>query len=144
MRAETGPAEKDRAPGGDPRRELGRLGETLAAAHLQRLGFEVLARNVRTRHGEIDMIAFDGHTLVFAEIKTRRAPMRQREIRPDQEPLHGLRASQRARLRRLAAAWLSERPAGLPFARAVRFDALGVLVDQSGALRRLQHVEQAW
>ena len=90
------------------------------------------------------MIAFDGHTLVFAEIKTRRAPMRQREIRPDQEPLHGLRASQRARLRRLAAAWLSERPAGLPFARAVRFDALGVLVDQSGALRRLQHVEQAW
>ena len=116
----------------------------VAAAHLQRLGFEVLARNVRTRHGEIDMIAFDGHTLVFAEIKTRRAPMRQREIRPDQEPLHGLRASQRARLRRLAAAWLSERPAGLPFARAVRFDALGVLVDQSGALRRLQHVDQAW
>jgi len=33
------------------------------AAHLQRLGFRVLARNVRTRYGEIDLIAFDGHTL---------------------------------------------------------------------------------
>jgi len=47
----------------------------------------VLARNVRTRQGEIDVIAFDGRTLVFAEVKTRRAGARQRSIRPDQESL---------------------------------------------------------
>ena len=57
----------------DPRRALGRLGERLAAAHLQRLGFAILARNVRTRHGEIDLIAFDGEALVFVEVKTRRS-----------------------------------------------------------------------
>jgi hypothetical protein len=56
-----------RPPGrrGDPRRALGSLGEQLAEAHLGRLGFSVLERNVRTRHGEIDLIAFDGSTLVF-------------------------------------------------------------------------------
>jgi len=57
----------------DPRRRLGRLGEDLAAAHLQRLGYAMLARNVRTRHGEIDLIAHRAGVLVFAEVKTARA-----------------------------------------------------------------------
>ena len=60
----------------DCRRTLGTLGEDLAVAHFRRLGFVVVARNVRTRHGEIDLIAFDNRTLVFAEIKTRRASSR--------------------------------------------------------------------
>lgn len=47
------------------RQTLGRLGEDLALAHLRSLGFSALARNVRTRHGEIDLIAFDGATIVF-------------------------------------------------------------------------------
>jgi hypothetical protein len=57
----------------DGRRSLGRLGEELAAAHFERLGFGVIARNVRTRHGEIDLIAFDGATLVFADANGRYA-----------------------------------------------------------------------
>src|SRR5947208_15569229 len=52
----------------DRRRALGRLGEELAAAHLSARGFRILERNARTRAGEIDIIAFDGHTLVFAEV----------------------------------------------------------------------------
>jgi Uncharacterised protein family UPF0102 len=52
----------------DGRRRLGHLGEELAAAHLKRLGFTLLERNVRTRYGEIDLIVFDGRTLVFAEV----------------------------------------------------------------------------
>jgi putative endonuclease len=132
------------ARGRDRRAALGRLGEELATTHLEQLGFRVLARNVRTRQGEIDVIAFDGHTLVFAEVKTRHAGARGGAIRPDQEPLWGLGARQRARLRRLAAAWLRDRGAEEPFARAIRFDALGVIVDGSGALRRLEHIEQAW
>ena len=61
--AGTDPDASDRGRRRDPRRARGRLGEDLAAAHLQRLGFRVLARNARTRYGEIDLIAFDGHTL---------------------------------------------------------------------------------
>jgi putative endonuclease len=128
----------------DPRRTLGRLGEDLAAGHLRRLGFTTLARNERSRHGEIDLIAFDGRTLVFAEVKTRRLLAPERGIRPAQEPLAWLRPRQRARLRRLAVAWLSDEGRRRPTARSIRFDAIGVIVDATGRLLRLDHVEGAW
>ena len=48
-------------------------GEGLALAHLERLGYALVARNHRTRWGEIDLIVFDGTSLVFVEVKTRRA-----------------------------------------------------------------------
>ncbi len=95
-------------PREDPRRRLGRLGEDLAAAHLERLGLAMLARNVRTRHGEIDLIAFDGGTLVFVEVKTRARSAR--GARPRMSCMlrsRGSRVRQRSRLRRLAAAWLA-------------------------------------
>jgi putative endonuclease len=128
----------------EARRALGASGEALAAEHLRRLGYQLLARNVRTRHGEIDLIAFDGRTLVFAEVKTRRIGGRQPGIRPDQQPLLGLSARQRARLRRLAAAWLREAGARPPVVRTIRFDAIGVAIDTRGRLRALEHVEAAW
>jgi putative endonuclease len=128
----------------DARRALGRLGEELAAAHLRRLGFSVLARNVRTRRGEIDLIAFDGATLVFAEVKTRRAYAGDRHTSLALEPLSALRRSQRARLRGLALAWLGEQAAGRPRASTIRFDAIGVIVDRRDGLVRLDHLEAAW
>jgi putative endonuclease len=128
----------------DPRRALGRVGEDLAARHLGRLGFSILARNVRTRHGEIDLIAFNGSTLVFVEVKTRRVSSHARRVRPEQEPLAGLRPRQRARVRRLAVAWLSADGARRPSARTIRFDAVGVIVDASDRLLRLDHLEAAW
>jgi putative endonuclease len=128
----------------DRRRTLGRRGEDLAAAHLRTLGFSTLARNVRTSRGEIDLIAFDGRTLVFAEVKSRVIGTRQGAARPEQEPLAGLGPRQRARVRRAASSWLrAERP-GRPAASTIRFDAVGVLLDPSGALRRLEHLEGAW
>jgi len=103
-----------------------------------------VARNVRARQGEIDLVAADAHTLLFVEIKCRRA--RARRPAPDAtlEVLASLRFGQRMRIRRLAAAWLRDpcRPR-LP-ARAIRFDAIGVLVDRGGALVHLEHIEGAW
>jgi putative endonuclease len=128
----------------DPRRTLGRLGEELAATHLERLGFAPLARNVRTRHGEIDLIVFDGRTLAFVEVKTRLARSRGRPLGPEEQPLAWLRPRQRARVRRLARAWLSDSRQVRPTARAIRFDAIGVIVDRGGRLVRLDHVEGAW
>jgi putative endonuclease len=138
----------------DGRGQLGRLGEELAAAHLERLGFTILARNVRTRHGEIDLIVFDGSTLVFAEVKTRRARHGVYETRAHRDPLAScdplasLRPPQRLRLRRLALAWLSSdrTRAGSrrPTAKTIRFDAVGVTVDARNRLLRLDHLEGAW
>jgi putative endonuclease len=123
---------------------LGRIGEELAAAHLVRLGFEIIARNVRTRHGEIDLIAYDGVTLVFAEVKSRRGSSQGPRLDPATEPLAGLRAPQCARLRRLAAAWLSDTSSERPVARNIRFDAIGVTLDRQDRLLSLDHIEAAW
>ncbi len=57
----------------DPRRSLGRLGEDTAAAYLETQGYTLLARNWRTRAGEIDIIARQGEWLVFVEVRSRRA-----------------------------------------------------------------------
>lgn len=132
-------------PQADPRRKLGALGEDLAVEHLRRLGFVIVQRNVRTRHGEIDLIAVDEQaTLVFAEVKTRRAGNRRRGLCPEEQPLAFLKFSQRSRLRRLASAWLYETPAHRPRAATIRFDAIGVVVDGADRLLRLDHIEGAW
>lgn len=85
-------------------------------------------------------MAFNGSAIAFVEVKTRLASTQSRHL---PSPLEGLRPRQRARLRRLAAAWLAERTSPF-FARELRFDAIGVVVDPAGNVLRLDHVEGAW
>ena len=54
------------------RLELGRYGEDLAYKKIKRLGYKQIIRNYRCPLGEVDLIATEGDTLVFIEIKTRR------------------------------------------------------------------------
>jgi putative endonuclease len=54
------------------RLDLGREGESLALRRLQELGYRCIARNYRCALGEVDLVARDGDTLVFVEIKTRK------------------------------------------------------------------------
>jgi putative endonuclease len=54
-------------------RKLGAEGEDAAARFLQEQGYSILDRNFSTKHGEIDLIARDGNTLVFVEVKLRRS-----------------------------------------------------------------------
>jgi len=51
---------------------FGIVGENLACAALERRGYAILARRYRTRVGEIDIVAADGDTMVFVEVKARR------------------------------------------------------------------------
>ena len=53
------------------RQALGIRGENLAVAELERRGYAILARRYRTRHGEIDIVARDGETVVFVEVKAK-------------------------------------------------------------------------
>src|SRR5262245_50103397 len=57
----------------DPKRILGDAGEDLVARTLAKRGWQIVARNARTRYGEIDLICHDGRAYVFVEVKTRRA-----------------------------------------------------------------------
>lgn len=56
----------------DYRRKLGQRGEQLAAAYLERQGYVILDRNWRCPVGELDIVARDGETLVFVEVRARR------------------------------------------------------------------------
>jgi putative endonuclease len=120
----------------DLRHRLGRVGEQLAAEHLERRGLAILARNHRTRWGEIDLIAADAQRIVFCEVKTRRAGVAA-------NPFDGLREAQCRRLRRMAAAWLQEHP-NRPRTPDLRFDAIGVTIDAHGRLVALEHLEGAF
>ncbi len=53
------------------RQSLGRWGETQAAEYLRQQGYEILAHNVRTAYGEIDLLARQGEQFVFVEVRTR-------------------------------------------------------------------------
>jgi putative endonuclease len=55
----------------DRRQSLGKLGENLACAALQQRGYAIIATRYRTKAGEIDIVARDGETLVFVEVKAR-------------------------------------------------------------------------
>ncbi|HSG69457.1 MAG TPA: YraN family protein, partial [Planctomycetaceae bacterium] len=54
-------------------RLFGDRGERLAVRHLKKSGLKIVARNYRNRFGEIDIIALDGQTIVFVEVKTRKS-----------------------------------------------------------------------
>jgi len=49
----------------------GKYGEDLACVYLKKIGYKIIERNFRIRGGEIDIIARDGETLVFVEVKTK-------------------------------------------------------------------------
>lgn len=114
---------------------VGRYGEDVAARHLSEAGLIVLARNWRSRRGEIDIIARDGDALVVCEVKTRRGE-------GYGTPLEAVTPAKAYRLRQLAAEWLAAHRELGPF-RSVRFDVIGVLRPAAGAAQ-VQHVREAF
>jgi putative endonuclease len=121
----------------DRTQELGRRGEQLAAEHFSRLGYRVLDRNHRTRFGELDLILADEQeaTIVFCEVKSRRLGSG-----PWHENLH---ERKRKQVRTMAAAWLAK-ATDRPFGAELRFDAVGVTIDDRGELVRLDHLQAAF
>ena len=119
----------------DQRSHLGRLGERAAEEHLRRLGFAVVERNYRTRAGELDLVCFDGITIVFCEVKARRAG--------SGAPWEALGPAKRRQVRLMAATWLAQR-SSRPRAAELRFDAIGVVFDGRDRLVSLDHLEGAF
>lgn len=86
-----------------PLNETGRQGENLAAAWLEARGVRVLERNWRHGRFEIDIVAREGDTISFVEVKTRR-------LGPGGPPAAAVDARKRGRLSRAAAAWIRAHP----------------------------------
>jgi putative endonuclease len=96
---------------------LGGQGEKLACRYLRRRRYRIVARGQRTRWGEIDIIAVDGRTVVFVEVKTRRRS-------PDRQFADVVDRTKQERMTRGALAYLKQhRLLGYP----CRFDVITIL-----------------
>ncbi|WFR74676.1 YraN family protein [Prescottella defluvii] len=100
---------------------MGAMGEELAAELLTASGLRILDRNWRCRHGELDLVAVDGDTVVFVEVKTRSGL-------GFGSPAEAVTYAKQRRIRMLAQRWLSASDRHWPY---VRFDVVSVLVGRS-------------
>ena len=133
----------------DPRRRLGAKGEGLAAAHLEARGCEVVARNFRTRFGELDLVARDERFHVFCEVKTRivrgapGSPGGSAAPNP-LGPFASIGSRKQRQVRAIAREWLAQDLLEGPRPPEIRFDAIGISFDAGGRLLALEHLEAAF
>ena len=120
------------------RQSMGRRAEELVARRLENAGWEILGRNVRSRQGEIDIVAREGRTLVFVEVKAGR---RNAAVGPER-PVLAVDGRKQRRIRRLAAAWLAANRGGRRYAE-IRFDAVGVTFEGSRPVA-IEHIRAAF
>jgi putative endonuclease len=117
---------------------LGRRGEDLVADRLERAGWRIVARNARLPSGELDLVALDGTTLVFVEVKAGTCGRQ----RGPERPAHAVGRRKQLKLRRLAREWIAERrgPSGVS---GYRFDVVGVSFGPDG-LADIDHIREAF
>ena len=116
------------------RQEVGRVGEDAAVAALQARGYRILDRNVRLRHGELDVIAEDAGAVVFVEVKARRSTA-------FGTPAEAVTARKQRALRGLAVAYLTRRRL---VGRDCMFDVVEVWLDPTGRPGRVEIVRNAF
>ena len=111
--------------------ELGKLGEDLAVKYLQGKGYQILERNWRSGHKEIDIIALDGTTMVVVEVKTRKSD-------DFGEPDIAVGAMKQRMLIWAADAYVRYKKLDVE----VRFDILSIVI--SDAEPEIEHIEDAF
>jgi putative endonuclease len=111
---------------------VGQYGERVAVRFLEDAGLEIIERNWRCRQGELDIVAREGTTLVFCEVKTRSSTA-------FGDPAEAVVGAKAQRLRRLAGCWLVEHPGRWS---ELRIDVISVLRHRQGAaeVRHLRSV----
>ena len=121
------------------RLSTGRRAEQLVADRLEVAGWRIVARNASSRHGELDIVALDGRTLVFVEVKAGRAGA----AYGPERPVLSIGPRKQLQVRRLAAAFMAAHR-DLPRYNGIRFDAVGVTFDRSGGVVDYEHIEGAF
>jgi putative endonuclease len=113
---------------------LGQRGERAAERHLRRLGYKIVGRRDRGRLGELDLVAVDGRTIAFVEVKTRRS-------HDAGHPAESVGPEKQRRLTRLALAYLKrhellEYPA--------RFDVVAITWPEGARQPSIDHIKNAF
>ena len=115
-------------------KRLGSYGEFLAKKYLQNQGYKILEENFRNKLGEIDIIALDGKTICFVEVKTRQSL--------DQgQPYEAVTPWKIRKLSQLAVSYLKYKYHSLEI--PSRFDVISIVRDKTN-VSRIQHIKNAF
>lgn len=117
-----------------PKKTLGRRGEDAAARFLQRRGYKILARGRRLASGELDLVALDGRTIVFVEVKTRTSA-------DAGHPADAVDAVKQRKLTRLAVTFM-KRHGLLEF--PARFDVVAITWPDGRGRPTIEHFKNAF
>lgn len=116
------------------RKQLGNRGEIAAAEFLQGIGYRILYRQFRNRFGELDLIALDGQTIVFVEVKTRAQTIAG-------HPTESITLTKQRHMTRAALAFLKSRRW---LTRPSRFDVISILWIDGDKPPRIDHYKNAF
>ena len=116
------------------KKNFGDSAERVAALHLEKNGYRIIARNVRTRYGEIDLIAQDADGIAFVEVKARRT-------RAHGAPEEALTPRKQLKLVQLGDAFIAEHEMFQDA--AWRIDVVAVELDKTGKLIRVEIIKNA-
>jgi putative endonuclease len=116
------------------KKSLGERGEDAAAKYLKRKGYRILARRVDSRLGELDIIAVDGRTVVFVEVKTRTTT----------DAGHPAEAIDDRKQRRMTQAALAYLKAHRLLDHAARFDVVAITWAEDAGSPTIEHFENAF
>ena len=111
---------------------LGSKGEDFAVEFLRHKGFRILEKNYKTFIGEIDIIAQDGETMVFVEVKTRANDS-------FGCPFEAVHNKKRLKLRNLALLYMKKQGEEIP----IRFDVLSIMCTANGQ-KQIEHITDAF
>lgn len=113
-------------------KSLGSEGESLAVAYLERQRYRIVERNFRCRGGEIDIVARDGKTIVFVEVKTRKDT----QYGPPQLAVTPFKQRQ---ISKAALTWLAK---NRQLEASARFDVISIMF--SGEQPWIEHIPNAF
>lgn len=109
-------------------KEIGDIGEGIAAEYLEGLGYQLLDRNYKTRYGELDLIMMDSEDIVFVEVKTRTSDT-------FGTPESSISAGKLERLQNAALLWLQEH---LEASDDWRIDVIAIVIDRQKNIKEIQ------
>lgn len=111
----------------------GKIGESLAVEYLKKNGYRILAKSYRYHRGEIDIVAQEGNTLVFIEVKTRKTI----EFGYPEESVSPVK---QAKLKKTACGYLEDNRL---FGQPCRFDVISLVIGENGK-SDLYHIKDAF
>ena len=114
------------------KKTIGNQGESFIATYLQQLGWHIIHRNWRCAAGELDIVAWEGDTLVFVEVRTRSG-----NKSVIQQALESVDEKKKARLAMLAEQYLEQEI--VPASTWTRVDVFGVAAQENGVFQ-MEHV----